>query len=107
MPFLDQEKLVASMIKIYCKQNHKSVEGLCDACSNLFNYAQQRLEKCPYGKNKPVCSNCRIHCYKKEYKEKIKEVMRFSGPKIIFYKPVSGIKYLIKKKFLDRKLMSN
>ncbi len=107
MPFLNQEILVKNMINIYCRKNHNIRNGLCDSCSDLFSYAQQRLERCPYGENKPVCSNCKIHCYKKDYKEQIKTVMRFSGPRIIFYKPVSGIKYLFKKKILDKKLMKN
>jgi hypothetical protein len=107
MPFLNQEKLVRNMINIYCRKNHNSRNGLCESCNDLLKYAQQRLEKCPYGNNKPVCSNCKIHCYKKDYKEQIKTVMRFSGPIIIFYKPVAGVKYLIKKKILDKKLMKN
>lgn len=102
MQFLNQERLVKDMIDIYCRMNHGNKDALCDSCSELYHYAQLRLEKCPYEESKPVCSNCKIHCYKKDYKEQIKQVMRFSGPKIMFYKPVSGIKYLFKKKVLDK-----
>lgn len=102
MQFLNQETLVRDMIVLYCRKNHSANGVLCESCSELYQYAQLRLDKCPYGESKPVCSNCKIHCYKKDYKEQIKEVMRFSGPKIIYYKPISGIKYMIKKKVLDK-----
>jgi hypothetical protein len=102
MPFLNQEKLVSDMIHFYCMKVHLTKNGLCDSCKDLNDYAQLRLIKCPYGKGKPVCSNCKIHCYKKDYKERIKEVMRFSGPKMIYHKPIAGIKYIIKKKILDK-----
>ena len=81
MPFLNQEALVRDMIYLYCRKLHFTKNGLCDNCDDLLQYAKLRLDKCPYGEGKPVCSNCKIHCYKKDYKEKIKEVMRFSGPK--------------------------
>ena len=95
---LDDKKISKWMIEFYCRKNHKCRE-LCTDCSSLYDYVLQRNNKCPFGTNKPVCSNCLIHCYNPQMRERIKTVMRFSGPAILFRKPVTGIKYLLKKKF--------
>lgn len=97
---IDEKATAAWMIQYYCRKKH-GVRDLCTDCSALLNYANERIAKCPHGQNKPVCSKCRIHCYKKNYREKIIEVMRFSGPRILFHRPFTGIKYLVKKRFFN------
>ena len=94
--YYDEDALIEKMIKIYCRHNHGKRDGICDECSDLYRYSSERLKKCPHGENKPVCANCKIHCYKKEYRDRMKEVMRFSGTKVILYKPIASIKHLIK-----------
>ena len=81
------------MIKLYCRKKHHSKE-LCENCSELLNYANLRIEKCPFMETKTFCSACKVHCYKKEMREKIREVMKFSGPRMIFYHPILAIKHL-------------
>lgn len=104
-----EKKLIPVMIRIYCKGNHKDkrkeehVKGkcVCKECEELTNYALFRLEKCPFKKNKGFCSYCKIHCYLPEYKEKIRKVMRYSGPKMLFSHPLfalSHVKDVIKHK---------
>ena len=39
---------------------------------------------------KTFCSNCKVHCYKPEMRKKIRAVMRFSGPRMIFYFKTPG-----------------
>ena len=92
----DEKALINKMIWIYCKHHHSSQSGLCENCAKLSDYSNERIAKCPFGEEKPVCQKCKIHCYKKEYREKIKEVMKFSGKKIILYKPFSALKHLLK-----------
>jgi hypothetical protein len=94
----DEDALVYKMIKIYCFHYHGTAKSICDDCSDLYRYSSERLRRCPHGMEKPVCANCKIHCYKKEYREKMKEVMRYSGPRVLFYKPVASIKHLLKEK---------
>lgn len=86
--------IVDQMILLYCKKKHKS-KSLCSDCLELSNYCHKRLSCCPWGDNKPFCSNCPIHCYDKLHRYKIREVMRFSGPRVIFYHPVLACKRLI------------
>ena len=54
-----------------------------------------RIEKCPFMETKTFCSNCRVHCYRAEMREKIREVMRFSGPRMIFYHPVMAVRHVV------------
>ena len=37
---------------------------------------------------KTFCSACKIHCYRNDMAEKIRKVMRYSGPRIIFHHPI-------------------
>lgn len=71
------------MIRIYCRLKH-ICKVLCDECLYLDNYTENKLSKCPIQEEKPTCNNCRLHCYQISEKEKIKEIMQFSGLKMIF-----------------------
>lgn len=90
-----EKAIVLEMIKLYCRKNHKCENELCSECKKLSEYAILRIEKCPFMETKTFCSNCKVHCYNKEMREKIKVVMRFSGPRMIFYHPVMAISHLI------------
>lgn len=88
-----EAKTIGIMISLYCRNHHHST-GLCDDCSKLNEYAQSRLEKCKYGETKPNCNHCPIHCYRKDYRDEIKKVMRYSGPKMLFRHPYLAIMHL-------------
>ncbi len=84
----EQEKTtVSKMIRMFCNGKHKGKNTLCTHCLELENYAHNRLESCTFGEKKPVCKNCSIHCYKPEYRNRIREVMRYAGPRMILYHP--------------------
>lgn len=90
-----EKRTIALMINIYCRKKHKTEKGeLCEQCRELLEYANKRLTYCKFGENKSTCSRCPIHCYKKDMKIKVKEVMRFSGPRLIIYSPMEFIKHL-------------
>lgn len=81
------------MIKLYCRKKHNSNE-LCADCLKLLNYANLRIEKCPFSESKTFCSACKVHCYKKDMRNNIRRVMKFSGPLMIFYHPILAIKHI-------------
>lgn len=92
----DDLSTVRFMIELYCRSKHKTPKGkLCKECEELWEYVKSRRSKCPFGDDKPFCSNCRIHCYKPEMREKIKEVMRYAGPRMIFYDPRLAISHVV------------
>lgn len=91
-----ERKTIAAMSKIYCKDHHGLPYGeLCQECMELLNYAFYRLEKCPYQEKKPTCANCPIHCYKPEMRERVKNMMRYSGPRMLIHHPVLAIAHLL------------
>ena len=75
--------ILEQFIHIYCRGQHKTPKGdLCSDCQELLAYAYKRLEHCPQDP-KPSCKHCEIHCYKPAYREKIREIMRYSGMRLI------------------------
>ena len=87
-----------AMIHLYCREVHQNNEsGLCLSCEELLAYANSRLEKCPYSKDKPTCDICPVHCYKPRRRKQIQEVMRYAGPRMISSHPVMAVRHLLKR----------
>ena len=100
-----EKRMVSEMIALYCRKQHGTRGGeLCPECAELAEYARQRSDRCPFMETKTFCSNCRVHCYKPEMREKIREVMRFSGPRMIFHNPVAAVRHVIETKAEKRRL---
>ena len=93
-----EKKIVALMIRLYCKKKHGTKKELCVDCQALCDYAMLRSDKCPFMETKTFCSNCKVHCYKADMRETIREVMRFSGPRMIFRHPVMAVLHVIESK---------
>ncbi len=100
-----EKRIVSEMIGLYCRRNHHTKQGkLCAQCEKLNVYARSRSDHCPFMETKTFCSNCKVHCYKPEMRQKIRAVMRFSGPRMIFYHPVMAIRHLSESKMEKRRL---
>jgi hypothetical protein len=90
-----ERETVESMLAIFCRDHHHTKEELCRECRELAEYARFRLQHCPFQENKTTCGNCPIHCYKPQMREKIREVMRYSGPRMIRHHPLLAIGHMI------------
>ena len=99
-----EKQIVSEMIRLYCRKRHGTRTGLCPECAELDAYARTRSDRCPFMETKTFCSNCKVHCYKPEMREKIREVMRFSGPRMLFHHPVPAIRHVIEEKKEKRRL---
>ena len=95
-------RVLADFIAVYCREHHAAedraphpirddrlravlgdrVPVLCANCSRLLSHGTAKLLMCPYHP-KPACRKCETHCYAPGYREKIREVMRFSGPYLV------------------------
>jgi hypothetical protein len=91
-------KILALFTSVYCHDHHgtekKCLSGLdpqlalleryscCDECRNFLLYAIERRINCPLN-DKPVCKHCKVHCYRTEYREKVRVIMRYSGKSLI------------------------
>lgn len=87
--------VLISFVRIFCTAKHGAgiekkdaceMSGektlLCRECADLVEYAIEKLRRCPLAP-KPSCKKCRIHCYGKEQRARIREIMAFSGRRMI------------------------
>ena len=70
-------------------------QDLCSSCAELLEYAFCRLERCPFGAEKPTCARCPVHCYKPAFRTMIKAVMRYAGPRMLYRHPVLALLHQI------------
>lgn len=91
-----EDRTVAAMIELYCQQNHHSAPGeLCAECAELRAYTRARLKRCPFQGDKPTCANCAVHCYRPDMRERVRQVMRYSGPRMLLRHPLLAIIHLL------------
>ena len=106
----DEAEMVSQMIALWCRAHHADAAPapdaapvwlgrrdvcLCPDCAELRDYACARIEHCPHMGTKTFCSACPTHCYKPAMRERIREVMRWSGPRMLRYRPIPAIKHAI------------
>ena len=96
---LREQRILEEMIRLYCRKQHpgKTMPGraCCPDCQALLDYAKSRSQKCPFMEEKTFCSNCKVHCYKPEMRQRIRQVMSFSGPRMLLYHPGMAIWHLV------------
>lgn len=89
-------RLIGKFVEVYCAGRHgetaRAVQelpaglggrSLCAECVKFMQYAVARRLKCPLEEEKPTCKRCRIHCYAPQQREMIREIMAYSGKKLI------------------------
>jgi hypothetical protein len=94
-------KLLADFIHLYCHQRHRETDRsavrlkthdveslcrrpirLCTACRKLLTHAFVKRTRCPL-EPKPACKKCPTHCYAPAYRAQIREVMKYSGRRLV------------------------
>lgn len=89
-------RLIGKFVEVYCSGKHPGSEHTCVAlpadlgervvcpeCASFLEYAVTKRLKCPLEAEKPTCKHCRIHCYDKLRREKVREVMSYAGRKLM------------------------
>lgn len=92
------ERVVETMIGLYCRGNHhapREGDGLCPDCCELAAYCRTRLERCPVAATKTFCSSCPVHCYTPAMRERIRAVMRYAGPRMLLHHPILAIQHAL------------
>jgi hypothetical protein len=82
------------MILIFCKGHHPAGGGRCKECADLAEYAATCVALCPYGASKPVCGRCPANCFRNGMLEKMTEVMRYAGPRMLYKHPVLTARHI-------------
>ncbi|MDU6914068.1 MAG: nitrous oxide-stimulated promoter family protein [Veillonella sp.] len=67
---------------------------LCEDCEKVWEYAEHRIDACPHMESKTFCSVCKTHCYAPNYREKIREIMRYGGPRMLLVSPIQVIRHM-------------
>jgi len=91
-------KVLLNFVRIFCGLHHASRAEihlpsdlavmfrkgllLCPDCRALMEYALKKRRKCPLDP-KPSCKQCHVHCYSREYRARIREIMAFSGKRMV------------------------
>ena len=85
-------RVLALFTRVYCADHHadrprtnvdldlpKTGNYLyCSECADFLRYAIERRRRCPLDP-KPACKHCHIHCYRAGHRERVREIMRYSG----------------------------
>ena len=90
-----ERQTLTAMVRIYCRGHHGRRRELCDDCAALHAYAMCRLDRCPFGVQKPTCADCPIHCYKTDRREAIRAVMRYAGPRMLWRHPLLAVRHVL------------
>jgi hypothetical protein len=93
-------KVLLQFTAVYCRVRHDGEKNLiatdepglqklllrkypvCADCADFLLYAFGRRLRCPLDE-KPACKHCQVHCFKPGHREKVREIMRFSGQYLI------------------------
>lgn len=94
---IEQEKttmrLMVSLYGKHCSKPAASAQEL----EALAAYAARRLDHCHWGQQKPNCHDCPVHCYAPQQRELMRQVMRWTGPRMLRYAPIEAMRYMIRK----------
>ena len=92
-------KTIEAMVHLYCRgHEHSDRAPLCSLCAALLGYARRRLGRCVFGDAKPACTNCVVHCYNAEMRERVRVVMRWAGPRMSLRHPILALFHLLDEK---------
>lgn len=87
-------RTMTAMVQLYCRGHAHDGSPLCADCGALLDYATRRLERCVFGDAKPTCANCLVHCYTATMRERVRDVMRWAGPRMLWRHPWLAITHL-------------
>lgn len=103
----EREKMtVSQMIAIFCAGNHGAEgrtqaghcgEPVCEECAALDAYAIERTQRCRQMETKVSCEECGTRCYRPQERQRIREAMRYAGPRMITKHPIAAIRHLLGK----------
>ena len=101
-------KVLIDFVELYCHARHEdsvkagvALQGvnckeprLCGECAGLLEHAVLKRLHCPLDP-KPACKRCPIHCYGKDYRGRIREIMAFSGRRMILRGRLDYIRHFL------------
>ena len=101
-----ERRTIEVMIGMYCRAHHDAVYRkpsvttpggmrLCPECAVLLDYSDRRIDACRFAEAKPTCAHCTVHCFRATERERIREVMRHAGPRMMLRHPYLALTHLL------------
>lgn len=91
-----EQETVEKMVRLYCRQQHHPAQsGLCPECQEMLTYANERLKRCVFQAEKPTCAKCPVHCYQPGMRQRMRQIMRYAGPRMLLHHPVLAVRHLL------------
>lgn len=85
---------------IYCRRHHRDIvkdgTGLCASCREAVEATLERAQSCPNG-HRDNCQDCSVKCQRGEGQQRIREIMRYAAPRMLFRHPLMTFVYLRKR----------
>lgn len=85
---------------IYCAAHHvdapKNPHGMCAECAATIAFTHDRASNCPNG-HTGNCADCAIKCNRGEQQQRIKAIMKYAAPRMLFKHPLMTLEYALKK----------
>jgi len=93
-------KILALFTSVYCRHHHAGPRTVlapaepevrrlpldkypvCSDCVSFLAYAFERRLRCPL-EEKPACKHCPVPCYRPGHRERVREIMRYSGQYLV------------------------
>jgi hypothetical protein len=109
-----EKRTLAVMVEMYCEAHHAGSpphppeqtemnpppeSSLCQECAPLLEYALLRIQHCRFGDDKPTCAQCPVHCFRPQMRERIRAVMRYSGPRMTVRHPYLAVRHVMDSKW--------
>ena len=101
-----EKRTISQMVALYCAGNHEAAsrtetsfsgEAMCPDCKAIDDYCVLRTERCRSMDRKTNCEEWGNHCYAPAERERIRAVMRYAGPRMLWHHPAAALRHLLKR----------
>lgn len=99
-----EKKMISQMIALYCHRNHHTRGAPLSRVRGAERLRPRPLRALPVHGDEDLLRQLPRARYKPDMREKIRAVMRFSGPRMIFYHPVAAIRHVVETKREKKRL---
>ena len=81
MPGMTGKPPARGLFLRYCSREGVA-KTICLECAELLEHGMKKRAACPLDP-KPTCKSCHVHCYTPEQRQKVREIMAYSGRRMI------------------------
>jgi hypothetical protein len=90
-----EKRAIECMIALHCRDMHGTRGEICLDCRDMLDYSLKRLEACKLLPDKPTCARCPVHCFNPAMRHRVRAVMRYAGPRMIFRHPLMTLMHVL------------